>query len=110
MEYSYIEEMLAKATEWLNTVVKLGGPLGEDVYMKMMHEECVKFMSEEWCLSDHVPGIEEWVRTDTWLKGKSGTDQFTNITIGIKTVKTRRMKGVDAKVYTEQDICLELIT
>lgn len=52
-------------------------------------------------MPERVPGIKEWVRSGTWMTGKSGTGQSTSITIGLKTVRTQRMKRVDATVYSD---------
>lgn len=110
VRYRGVEALEPECREWLGTRKVLGGPLGEPEYHRRLRKEVFRLLNEEWRLPDGVPSAAEWVRSGTWMRGQAGTGNSTYVSIDGDRVKTRRMKGVEAALKTDEDILADLFT
>lgn len=106
--YRGVKTMGGEIEEWLVNRRVLGGPLGEERYMRMMAEETLKLCQEEWKTPKSTDCIEDWVSTGEWMRGKAGNGKTTTVRIDGKDKKTRRMKGVDAVYRSDKHMCDDL--
>nr|CAF1136124.1 7734 [Bactrocera jarvisi toti-like virus 1] len=102
--YRGVEHMLDEVEQWLVFRRILGGELEEAEYLKMMSEETLRLCREEWHLPKKCLGIEEWVATGEWMRGRSGDGVRNEVQINGKKMKTRRMKSVDAVFRSDRDM------
>ncbi|APG75998.1 hypothetical protein 2 [Hubei toti-like virus 20] len=108
LPYVGVEALREEVETWLVKPIKLGGPLGEEEYLTMLGEEMTRLMDEEWCMPSETLEPAEWVSTGRWMRGKSGTGPATTVEINQKITRTRRMKGVDASLLSDNDMTAQL--
>ncbi|APG76011.1 hypothetical protein 2 [Shuangao toti-like virus] len=101
---SYVkwEEMKPNAYKWLGRDFSLGGPINEKEYIRMMCEEVITLMKEEWTMPKQCPNIDEWTKRGRWMRGHAGTGPSGFVTIEGKVVKTRKMKGVEGAAKSDR--------
>ncbi|CAB3252759.1 unnamed protein product [Arctia plantaginis] len=95
--------------DWLTITKHNGERIGESKYVDDIIDETRKFMAEEWSLPENLPTMREWVESGVWMRGKAGTGRNTMIKIEGKEKRTRRYKGVDAALKSNQEIINELL-
>lgn len=106
--YKKMVDMIPDSESWLRTPVKLGGPLGEQEYLRLLGIEVRKLMKEEWHLPKHYPDISTWLERGAWMRGHSGSGPASEVKIDGKVKRTRRMKGVEASIYDDTSIGMML--
>lgn len=102
------ETILSRARNWLGTVKEVGKLLDLDVLAARVYENTQKYMDRYYSSPYVQSDLMTWVNKGSWMKGKSGTGVTTRIKIDDKSRRTRRMKPVDGKFYTDEDIVCEL--
>lgn len=107
--YKEVSELLPEVKKWLCEPIILGGPMGRDDYMRVIAEEVETFMQEEWKAPRDPPSMEDWIKTGTWMQGKSGTEEVGRVTIDGKTVRTGRMKSVMGAIMKDSDVERDLL-
>lgn len=108
LPYKGVEALKSEVETWLVNPIRLGGPLSEEEYLALLGEEMVRLMDEEWRVPQETLSITEWVATGRWMRGKSGTGPATTVEINQKITRTRRMKGVDASLMSDDDMATQL--
>ncbi|CAH0663770.1 unnamed protein product [Spodoptera exigua] len=73
-------------------------------------EETRMYIKEEWVRPASLPTLNEWIGSGVWMRGKAGTGDPTEIAVEGKRKKTRRYKGVDAALKSDQQLYHELLT
>lgn len=101
-------QLYDEAKAWLGTKAKVGGPYSELEYEDLIYNETYRYLREEWFKPADVPTAEEFAKSGSWMMGRAGTGNITEVKIGTKTHRTRRNKGVDAVTFSDEDIALQL--
>lgn len=108
--YKAAEEMGPEARRWLCEDTTLGGPIGEDLYMDMLHDKVRSFMHSELTMPEKQTTIPEWVATGRWMEGKASTGGKIGLAIDGKRKITRRTKPVAGVSMWDPKVMEELIT
>lgn len=97
-------DLAKESRDWLVTAVKLGGPIRQVEYERMLAVEAKRLMEEEWKMPRRVQTVDEWIRSGVWMRGHSGTGGKTTVQVDGKEHRTRRMKGVEAALHDNESI------
>lgn len=103
-----LESFKPEIKTWLMEETHLGGPLGVKEYSIRMYDTITRILDQEWYLPRQLPTAIEWSRTGVWMKGKSGTESTTQITVDNVKYRTRRIKGVTSVFRTDEEIAYQL--
>lgn len=102
--YKEEKKMEKPIRDWLVNPIKLGGPIDQEEFERLIGIEAKKLMEEEWKCPKEYPSIDEWIRTGVWMRGHSGTGGKTTVMIDGKPKNTRRMKGVKGSLNSNENI------
>ncbi|KAL4721586.1 hypothetical protein ACJJTC_018547 [Scirpophaga incertulas] len=109
--YKALHELRPEVVDWLVTPKRIGeGLCGEQAYVDLIYQEAVKFLQKEWKLPRDTPALKDWVAAGTCMRGKSGTGGVISVEIEGKRRRTRRYKGVDAVLYSDDQIVREILS
>lgn len=100
--------MIPEVRSWMLEFLRLGGPLSEDEYLKLLFQEVIQFLREEWTIPPERMTLDEWCRSGKWMEGKAGTGQKLDVYLGGKRFRTRRMKPLEGVFHSDSSVGDEL--
>lgn len=96
---------------WAGVKKVMAVGVGSDWFTGAIYEATLTYFNENWKWPETFPPtVEDFVNQGTWVRGKSGTGQTTTVEVGAKTVRTRRMRGVDAAIMSDEEMVEKILT
>lgn len=104
------EDLESDVKRWLVDHLSTGSIIGESNFMGIQAECMADYLDTEWHMPKNLPTYEDWIATGKWMRGKAGTGLNTVINIDGKNRRTRKMKAIEASLFTDSQMAKDLLT